>query len=115
MKLVRCLVVFAAVSAASAAAASPAESKAGKDDLVTLYLLSVAADRCGFAMTTRQADAIERETKVLAEKLKLRSRENDALYSEADIKFEQQGSKACDRSGDFAKDFRENLHRMTGP
>lgn len=115
MKLVRSVVFAAAVAATSAAAASPAESKAGKDDLVTLYLLSVAADRCGFALTSRQADAIERETRALAEKLKLRQRDNDALYSEADMTFERQGRAACDRNGAFAKGFRQTLQRMIGP
>lgn len=116
MKVGRCLVLCAAVSAASAAAAaSPTENKAGKDEVVALYLLSVAADRCGFPMSARQADTIDRETKALTEKLKLRSREADALYSEADVKFERQGPKACDRNGNFAKGFRQTLQRLTGP
>jgi hypothetical protein len=66
-------------------------------------------------MTARQADTIDRVTKALAEKLKLRTRETDALYSEADVKFEQQGPKACDRSGSFAKGFKETLRKLTGP
>lgn len=115
MKLVRSLVVFAAAAATSAAAASPAESKAGKEDLLTLYLLSVAADRCGFAMSARQADMIDRETKLLVEKLRLPQRENDAVYSEADKAFERQGPAACDRNGNFAKGFRQTLKRLTGP
>jgi hypothetical protein len=107
--------LFAAAVLASAAGASPADSKPGRDDLVTLYLLSVAADRCGFPLTARQADALDRETRALAEKLKLRPRENDALYSEADVTFERQGRAACDRSGQFAKGFRQTLQRMIGP
>lgn len=114
MSIVRYLVLCSIVSAASAAAAQT-ENKAGNDELVTLYLLSVAADRCGFPMSARQADRIDSETKALAEKLKLRPREANALYSEADVKFEQQGSKACDRNGNFAKDFRQTLQRLTGP
>ena len=115
MKFVRYLMAGAAVIATSAAAASPTENKAGKDELVTLYLLSVAADRCGFPISARQADAIERETKALVEKMKLRPRETNALYSEADVKFERQGPKACDRNGSFAKGFRQTLQRLTGP
>lgn len=115
MNLVRCLMAGAAVIAVSATAASPTENQVGKDELVTLYLLSVAADRCGFPISAKQADAIERETKALVEKMKLRPRETDALYSEADVKFEQQGSKACDRNSGFAKGFRQTLQRLTGP
>ena len=115
MKLVRSLVLVAAVVPASTVAASPAENKGDKDELLTLYLLSVAADRCGCPMTGKQADAIDREAKALAEKLKLAPRDNDAVYSEADVTFERQGPAACDRNGDFAKGFRQALQRLTGP
>ena len=115
MKLVCSLVLVAAIATASAVAASPAENKGDKDELLTLYLLSVAADRCGFPMTGKQADAIDRETKALVEKLKLGARENDAVYSEADVAFERQGHKACDRKSDFAKGFLQTLQRVTGP
>jgi hypothetical protein len=115
MKLVRSLVVVAAVAGSSAAAASPAEGKAGKDDLLTLYLLSVAADRCGFPMSGKQADMIDREAKALVEKLKLGARENNAIYSKADVAFERQGPAACDRNGGFAQRFRQTLQRLTGP
>ncbi len=114
MKLVRGLAFIAVLSAASAATAAPPD-KNGKDGLLTLYLLSVAADRCGFPMSARQADAIDREAKALVEKMKLGARENDAIYSEADMTFERQGPKACDRNGDFAKGFRQVLQRVTGP
>ena len=114
MKLVRDLVCVAVIAAASAATAAPRE-KSDKDGLLTLYLLSVAADRCGFPMTGRQADAIDREAKALVEKMKIGARENDEIYSEADMAFERQGSKACDRNGDFAKGFRQTLQRVTGP
>jgi hypothetical protein len=116
MKLGRCLVLVAAMAAAApAAAAPPVENKGAKDELLALYLLSVAADRCAFPMTGKQADAIDREAKMLAEKLKLAPRDNDALYSEADVTFERQGRAACDRNGDFAKGFRQTLQRLTGP
>lgn len=116
MKALRCLVLYVAVMSASAALAAPAEdSKAGKDELLTLYLISVAADRCGFAMTAKQVDAIDRETKDMVERLKLKAWETDALYSEADVQFEKQGPKACDRNGRFAKGFKETLQRLTGP
>lgn len=113
MKLARSLVVIAAVAATSAATASPAE-KAEKEELLTLYLLSVAADRCGFPMTAKQSDAIDRDAKALVEKLKLGANETDAVYSEADVTFEKQGPAACDRNGNFAKGFRQTLQRVTG-
>lgn len=113
MKTAPTLALFAVMSAASIATASPLEKQA-KEDLVTLYLVSIAADRCAFPMTAKQADVLEGASKALAEKLKLRARENDALYSEADIRFEQQGPGACDRSGDFAKGFRQMLQQITG-
>ena len=114
MKVVRSLVLVAAACAVSAAAASPAENRAGKDELLTLYLLSVAADLCGFPMTAKQADVIDREVKALVEKMKLGARENDAVYSEADVAFEKQGAAACDRNGNFAKGFRQTLQGLTG-
>src|SRR4051812_43236755 len=109
MKLVRSLVLVAAMAAAPAAPASSAENKGDKDELLTLYLLSVAADRCGFVMSGKQADAVDREAKALVDKLKLGARENDAVYSEADVAFERQGPAACDRNGGFAKAFRQKL------
>lgn len=113
MKSVCCLVVIAAALVSTSAA--PAQNKGDKDELLTLYLLSVAADRCGFPMTAKQADAIDRETKALVEKMRLGPRENDAVYSEADATFERQGAAACDRNGSFAKGFRRTLQRVTGP
>ena len=115
MKLVHSLVAAAVLAAASGATASPADNKSDKDELRTLYLLSIAADRCAFPMSAKQADAIDRSAKALVEKLKLGSRENDAIYSEADVDFERQGSAACDRNGNFAKGFRQTLQRVTGP
>jgi hypothetical protein len=114
MSFVRSLVVLAALAASSTAAASHAENKAGKDELLTLYLLSVAAERCGFPMSAKQADIIDREVKALVEKLKLRTRENNSIYS-ADVAFERRGAAACDRNGNFVKDFRQTLERLTGP
>ena len=116
MKVVRYIALCAALAAASGALAAASETdKERKDNLLTLYLLSVAADRCGFPMTARQADAVDRVTKSLAESLKLGTRQVTALYSEADIAFEKQGPTACDRSGSFAKMFKETLQKLTGP
>jgi len=113
MKFVCGLVLVAAVAGVSDAAASA--EKGDKDELLTLYLLSVAADRCGFPMSAKQADLIDSEAKMLVEKLKLGARENDAVYSEADATFERQGPAACDRNGNFAQGFRRTLQRLTGP
>ena len=115
MKIVPSLLVIAILAASSATVASPAENKTGKDELLTLYLLSVAADRCGFPMSAKQADVIDREVKALVEKLKLRARENNAIYSKADVAFERQGPGACDRNGAFAHRFRQMLQSLTGP
>jgi hypothetical protein len=116
MKVVRRVVLCITLAASSPALASSMQAgNDSKDDLLTLYLLSIAADRCGFAMTAKQTDTIERMTQVLAERLKLKDRDTDAIYSEADVKFEQQGARACDRNGSFAKGFSETLHQLTGP
>jgi hypothetical protein len=116
MRLIFCMTLCGAMISASSVMARPAEKeKSGKRDLVTLYLLSVAAERCGFAMTARQADAIDRAARSLAESLKFGTRQANAMYSAADIAFEKQGPAACDRNGSFAKEFRETLHKMTGP
>jgi hypothetical protein len=116
MKVVHCIALCAALAAASGALAAPGETeKERKDNLVALYLLSVAADRCGFPMTARQADAVDRVAKSLTESLKLGTRQANALYSEADIAFEKQGPTVCDRSGSFAKMFKETLQKLTGP
>jgi hypothetical protein len=114
MRLVWSFFLAAALANASVASAAPEESKPGKEDLVTLYLLNVAADRCGFPVTNTQADRIDEEAQVLVEKLKLGPKDNDALYSEADIAFEKQGPKACDRNGPFARGFRQTLQKLTG-
>lgn len=113
MKRVLSLVIAASIAAATGASAGP--EKSDKDELLTLYLLTVAADRCAFAMSAKQADAIDREAKILVEKMKLGARENDAIYSEADVAFEKQGPSACDRNGKFAKGFQLNLKRVTSP
>lgn len=113
MKRVLGLVIAASIAAGTGAFAGPEQSD--KDELVTLYLLSIAADRCGFAMTAKQADAIDRGAQALVEKMKLGSRENDAVYSEADVMFEKQGPSACNRTGNFAKGFQRTLQRVTSP
>lgn len=111
MKVLYSFVILAGLTSITGAA----PLQGSKDDLLTLYLISISADRCGFAMTAKQTDIIERETRELAEKLKLQAWETDALYSEADVKFEKQGAKACDRNSPFAKGFSETLKRFTGP
>jgi len=117
MSAVRCFMLLCvAIAAASKAAAAPPEpGGAAKDELITLYLLQLAADRCGFPMTSKQADAVDRAVGALSAKLKLGASQTDALYSEADIEFEKQGPNACDRNGSFAKGYRETLQKMTGP
>jgi hypothetical protein len=115
MKLVARLLVVAMVAAAWPTAAAPEDKKGDKEELLTLYLLSIAADRCAFPMTAKQADAIDQGAKTLVDKLKLGARENDAVYSEADVTFERQGRSACDRNGNFAKGFRRTLQRVTSP
>jgi len=116
MKLVRCIAIGAAVMVLSSAAAAPAATdKQGKEELVTLYLVSFAADRCGFPMTARQADAVDREAKALAKRMNLSEDQTDMLYSDADVAFEKQGPKACDRNGSFAKTYKEILQKLTGP
>jgi hypothetical protein len=115
MKFIHRIVVGAALAAVSSAVAAPAETdKERKDNLVTLYLLSVAADRCGFPMTAKQAATVDRTAKSLAESLRLREDQTDAFYSDADVAFENQGSKACDRNGPFAKLYNETLQKLTG-
>jgi hypothetical protein len=36
------------------------------------------------------------------------------LYSDADVAFEKEGPKACDRNGSFAKMYKEMLQKLTG-
>jgi hypothetical protein len=115
MKFV-CGIVACVVLAASNAGAAPAETdKERKDNLLTLYMISLAADRCGFPMTSRQADTVDRTVKSLAADLKLTERQTDAVYSDADVALEKQGPKACDRDGNFAKLYKETLQKLTGP
>jgi hypothetical protein len=115
MKFICRIVLWTALAGASSAGAVPAEAdKPGKENLVTLYLLSLAADRCGFAMTLQQADTVDRTAKSLAEHLKLSAKQVDAVYSDADIAFEKQGPQACDRNGKFAKLYNDTLKKLTG-
>jgi len=114
MKLVRCLAMFAGLVLSGAVAAPAVTDKQGKEELVNLYLISFAADRCGFPMTTRQADAVDRESKALAKRMNLSEDQADLLYSDADVAFEKQGPKACDRNGSFAKMYKETLQKLTG-
>jgi tRNA U34 5-carboxymethylaminomethyl modifying enzyme MnmG/GidA len=115
MKLVRYIVVGAGLAVLPAAAAAPAVvEKQGRENIVNLYLVSVAADRCGFAMTAKQVDAVDREVKALAQRMNLSEDQNDVLYSEADMAFEKQGPKVCDRDGSFAKMYKEILQKLTG-
>jgi hypothetical protein len=116
MKFVAGVAVCAALATLAGAVAAPADTeKERKEYLLTLYLISLAADRCGFPMTRRQSDALDRATEALAESLKLRDWQTDAIFSEADIAFEKQGPKACDRNGGFARIYKETLQKLTGP
>ncbi|MEA2991298.1 MAG: hypothetical protein QOD40_218, partial [Alphaproteobacteria bacterium] len=54
MRFVRSILVCAALASLLGMAAARAETdKERKEDLVTLYLMSVAAERCGFPMTAK--------------------------------------------------------------
>jgi hypothetical protein len=114
MKFAGCFLACA-IMASSALAAPPGGGRERKDDLVTLYMISLAADRCGFPMTSQQADSIDRTAKALSANLKLNERQNDAAYSEADAALEKEGPKACERGGSFAKLYKETLQKLTGP
>jgi hypothetical protein len=115
MKLVRYIVLGAALTTLSSAFAAPSMAdKEGKENIVDLYLISVAADRCGFPMTAKQTDAVDREVKALAQRMNLSEDQNDVLYSEADMAFEKQGPKVCDRDGSFAKMYKAILQKLTG-
>jgi hypothetical protein len=115
MKVVCRIVICGALAASLSAQAAPAETeKQRKDDLVTLYMMSLAADRCGFPMTAQQADTVDRTAKSLAQSLRLSETQADAVYSDADVALEKQGPRACDRNGNFAKLYKETLQKLTG-
>jgi hypothetical protein len=115
MKLVGYIVLCFGFTVLSSAVAAPAAGdKQGKENIINLYLVTVAADRCGFPMTAKQADAVDREVKTLAQRMNLSEDQNDALYSEADVAFEKQGPKVCDREGSFAKMYKDTLQKLTG-
>jgi hypothetical protein len=116
MKFVRSILLCAAFAGVSSMVAARAETdKERKEDLVTLYLMSVAAERCGFPMTAKQAATVERTEKLLAERLRLREDQTDEIYSDADVAFEKEGPKACDRNGGFAKVYNETLQKLVSP
>ncbi|MEA2992621.1 MAG: hypothetical protein QOD40_1541 [Alphaproteobacteria bacterium] len=116
MRFVRSILVCAAFANVSSMTAARAETdKERKEDLVTLYLMSVAAERCGFPMTAKQAAMVDRAEKLLAERLRLREDQTDEVYSDADVAFEKEGPKVCDRNGGFAKLYNETLQKLVGP
>jgi hypothetical protein len=115
MKLVRHIVLCAGLTVLSSAVAAPTVAdKQGRENIVNLYLISFAADRCGFPMTAKQADAVDREVKALAQRMNLSEDQTDGLYSDADVAFEKQGPKVCDRDGSFAKMYKDTLQKLTG-
>jgi hypothetical protein len=110
VRLLMILFVLATVPTVTSAAEV---DKKHRDELMNLYLISVGADRCGFAMSAREADAVEKNTNDLVKTMRLGEKEADEVYSEADLAFQKKMPKACERDGDFARFYRDTLHKVS--
>jgi hypothetical protein len=84
VRLLMILFVLATVPTVTSAAEV---DKKHRDELMNLYLISVGADRCGFAMSAKEADAVEKNTNDLVKTMRLGEKEADEVYSEADLAF----------------------------
>lgn len=89
------------------------QDKVRRESLAAVYFLSIAADRCGFSFSRREADAIDRASTRLEKELELSSDDADALYSQVDRRFEKLGEKACEAGGETEQAFRETLRKLT--
>lgn len=96
----------------SGATGAETDSNNRRESLAAVYFLSIAADRCGFSFSRREADAIDRTSARLEKELGLSSDDADALYAKVDQRFEKLGEKACATGGETEQAFRDTLHKL---
>lgn len=104
-------ILCAAALASMALAGSPAIGADGRRaELALLFRIAIAADRCGFDMSIREADAVELAADRLA--ADLARGEADAIYARVESGFDAHKAATCNPAGDFARTYRETLGRL---
>jgi hypothetical protein len=103
------MAVLAAVSLALSPAAAQSQSEL-KDRLITIYMITVSPDLCGFPLSESQAAAIGKMSDDLEDQLNIAEEDAQKLYDQIENQMVQQkASGLCDPKGNWAKKFRESV------
>jgi hypothetical protein len=106
------LAIFSFLSVlASVAAQSESELR---DRLVTIYMVTVSPELCGFALSESQAAAIGKMSDDLEDQLNISEEDAQKLYDQIENQMtEQKASGLCDPKGSWAKKFKESVAAFT--
>ena len=75
-------VVFAVLLAGAGAARAQQNDAERRETLLTLYMVTVAQDLCGFTLTDAQSEALTKKSDDLEDKLSLGEEEADKIYGQ---------------------------------
>jgi hypothetical protein len=85
-----------------------------RDRLVTIYMVTVSPELCGFALSESQAAAIGKMSDDLEDQLNISEEDAQKLYDQIENQMtEQKPSGLCDPKGSWAKKFKESVAAFT--
>jgi hypothetical protein len=81
-----------------------------RDRLVTIYMITVSPELCGFPLSESQAAAIGKLSDDLEDQLNIAEEDAQKLYDQIEDQMTQQkASGLCDPKGSWAKKFKESV------
>jgi hypothetical protein len=103
--------VFAALSLLAGLTAASAQSQSElKDRLVTVYMITVSPELCGFPLSESQAAAIGKLSDDLEDQLNIAEEDAQKLYDQIETQMTQQKvSGLCDPKGSWAKKYKDSV------
>jgi hypothetical protein len=103
--------VFAALSLLAGLTAASAQSQSElKDRLVTVYMITVSPELCGFPLSESQAAAIGKLSDDLEDQLNIAEEDAQKLYDQIETQMTQQkASGLCDPKGSWAKKYKDSV------
>lgn len=114
MRHLRTLILAAmALLGLCASAGAQQNDQERRETLISLYMVTVAQDLCGFAVSDAQAEALTKKSDDLEDKLGMSEDEADKIYSQIEDQMKKQKDAGlCKPDGEGAKQFNKTLETL---
>jgi hypothetical protein len=84
-----------------------------RDRLITIYMITVSPDLCGFGLSENQAAAVGKLSDDLEDQLNISEEDAQKLYDQIENQMSQQkASGLCDPKGSWAQKFRDSVAKL---